>query len=275
MTVTLPVPTNGQWTVNFCVTSTNNGGTGLPYVGHGVLVGPNGAVPGTYWNALSGSQLTSSTSYRDNGSTVSGITLGSTGYPGNFSSLASGTTNNVLLDTFAQITPTNVFVFHNVPSGRYNLALYGCVGSYVDRGITFTVNGVSQSVTNVQDVSLLPDNTVIYTNLLVLNGSLEVDMTCVTNTVLHNPSTEGDFNGAQIQLVKYGTEYSVLHEQGRHEFRADLCGRKAFGSHQYNGAVDNEHGRAFGCDYDQSNTSNEVLSGFDQYGLGIALATDG
>ena len=63
----LPVPTNGQWTVNFCVTSINNGGTGLPYVGHGVLVGPNGAVPGTYWNALSGSQLTSSTSYRDNG----------------------------------------------------------------------------------------------------------------------------------------------------------------------------------------------------------------
>ena len=79
----LPVPTNGQWTVNFCVTSTNNGGTGLPYVGHGVLVGPNGAVPGTYWNALSGSQLTSSTSYRDNGSTVSGISFGSTGYPGN------------------------------------------------------------------------------------------------------------------------------------------------------------------------------------------------
>ena len=65
--VVLPVPTNGQWTVNFSVTSTNNGGTGLPYVGHGVLVGPSGTVPGTYWNALSGSQLTSTTSYRDNG----------------------------------------------------------------------------------------------------------------------------------------------------------------------------------------------------------------
>jgi hypothetical protein len=74
----------------------------------------------------------------------------------------------------------------------------------VDRGITFIVNGVSQSVINVQDVSLLPDNTVIYTNLLVLNGSLEVDMAAVSPVVLHNPSTEGDFNGAQIQLVKYG-----------------------------------------------------------------------
>jgi hypothetical protein len=198
------VPTNGQWTVNFSVTSINNGGTGLPYVGHGVLVGPNGAVPGTYWNALSGSQLTSSTSYQDDGATVSGISFGSTGYPGNYSSLANFPVNDALLDTYAQITPTNVFVFHNVLTGRYNLALYGCVGGYVDRGITFTVDGVSQSVINVQDVSLLPDNTVIYTNLLVLNGSLEVDMAAVPATPLHNPSTEGDFNGAQIQLVKYG-----------------------------------------------------------------------
>jgi hypothetical protein len=82
------------------------------------------------------------------------------------------------------------------------------VGSYVNRGITFTVftNGVSagtQSVTNVQDISFLPDNTVIYTNLLVLSGSLEVDMTPVLSTPLNlTNSTEGDFNGAQLQLVK-------------------------------------------------------------------------
>ena len=203
--VVLPVPTNGQWTVNFSVTSINNLGTGLPYVGHGVLVGPSGTAPGTYWNALSGSQLTSTTSYRDDGATVSGISFGSTGFPGNFSSLGNYPVNNALLDSYAQITPTNVFVFHNVPNGRYNLALYGCDGGYVNRGITFIVNGVSQSVTNVQDVSFLPDNTVIYTNLLVTNGSLEVDMTAVTNPPAYSTgSTEGDFNGAQIQLVKYG-----------------------------------------------------------------------
>ena len=96
----------------------------------------------------------------------------------------------------------------------------------MDRGITFTVNGVSQSVTNVQDVSLLPDNTVIYTNLLVLNGSLEVDMTCVTNTVLHNPSTEGDFNGAQIQLVKYGPNILSFTNKGGTNFVLTYVGGK-------------------------------------------------
>ena len=124
---------------------------------------------------------------------MSGITFGSTaGNTGTYSS--SGRRNDQQPPCwirFAQITPTNVFVFHNVPTGEYNLALYGCVGAYVDRGITFIVNGVSQSVTNVQDVSLLPDNTVIYTNLLVLNGSLEVDMTCVTNNGLAQSQHRG------------------------------------------------------------------------------------
>jgi hypothetical protein len=223
-----PVPTNGQWTVNFSVISINNGGTGLPYVGHGVLLGPAGTVPGTYWNALTGdSPLASTTSYRDNGTNVSGITFGSTaGSTGNFSSLGNFPVNNALLDAFAQITPTNVFVFHNVPMGRYNLALYGCVGAYVDRGITFTVNGVSQSVTNVQDVNFLPDNTVIYTNLLVSNGSLEVDMAAVSPVVLHDPSTEGDFNGAQLQLVAYGPNILSLTNKGGTNFVLTYVGGK-------------------------------------------------
>jgi hypothetical protein len=211
----LPVPTNGQWIVNFSVTSVNNGGTGLPYVGHGVLVGPNGTAPGTYWNALSGSQLTSSTSYLDDGATVSGISFGSTGFPGSFSSLANfPVPDNVLLDTFAQITPTNSFVFHNVPNGKYNLALYGCIGAYTNRGTTFTVNGASQSVTNVQDVSFLPDNMVIYTNVLVTNGSLQVDMASVLVVPGNTNSTEGAFNGAQLQLVKYGTSIVSLTKSG-------------------------------------------------------------
>jgi hypothetical protein len=210
----LPVPTNGQWTVNFCVTTTNHGGTGLPYVGHGVLVGPSGTVPGTYWNALGGSQLTSTTSYRDNGATVSGISFGSTGYPYPYSSVTDLPVDNALLDTWCQITPTNVFVFHNVPNGRYNLALYGCVGGWVNRGTIFTVNGVSQSVINVQDSFFLPDNTVIYTNVLVSNGSLEVDMATVPATPVYPISTEGDFNGAQIQLVKYGPDILSMTNSG-------------------------------------------------------------
>ena len=117
-----------------------------------------------------------------------------------------------MLDTSAQITPTNVFVFHNVPDGRYNLA-HGCVGGYVDRGITFIVNGVSQSVTNVQDVGFLPDNTVIFTTFwfrTAVGGGYDL---CYEHG-LHSPSTEGDFNGAQIQLVKYGPDILSMTNSG-------------------------------------------------------------
>jgi len=51
-----------------------------------------------------------------------------------------------------------------------------------------------------------PDNTVIFTNVPVSHGSLEVDMMPVAVLPLHNPNTEGDFNGAQIQLVAYPPE---------------------------------------------------------------------
>jgi len=85
---------------------------------------------------------------------------------------------------------------------------------------------VSQSVINVQDVSFLPDNTVIYTNLLVTNGILEVDMAAVTNPPAYpTGSTEGDFNGAPNPAGQVWTGYSVPDQQ-EHEFRADLCGRK-------------------------------------------------
>ena len=206
----LPVPTNGLWTVNFSVISTNNGGLGLPYVGHGILgwKGVLGVAPatigGTYWNALTGTKLTSTTGLLDDGVTASGISFGSVNNLGSFSSLATGYTNNLLLDTFAQIYGNQSFVFHNVPNGKYNLALYGCVGYWVNRGITFTVDGVSQSITNVQDSFFLPDNMVLYTNLVVIGGSLEVDMVNVPSTPGNPTSTEGDFNGAQLQLVKYG-----------------------------------------------------------------------
>ena len=75
--------------------------------------------------------------------------------------------------------------------------------SYADRGTTVTVQGVSHSITNAQDVTLLPDNTVIYTNLLVMNGMLEMHLQPY-NTYLHTNNTEGDFNGAQLELLQYG-----------------------------------------------------------------------
>jgi hypothetical protein len=194
----LPVPTNGLWTVNFAITHTAHGATGLPYVGRGVL-GTN-----TYWNALTGSQFNNTPpSLRDDGVTVSGINFGSTGYPGYFSSAADWPTNNLLLDTYSNFGTNGLaFVFTSIPNGKYNLALYGTDGAYADRGTTFTVNGVSQSTTNAQADFFSPDNTVIYANVVVSNRSLEVDMIPTPVVPTHNPNTEGDFNGAQIQLVK-------------------------------------------------------------------------
>jgi hypothetical protein len=199
-TVTLiPLPwPKVEWTVNFAITTTNGGGTGVPFYGHGVLG------MGSYWNALQGGQFTNATSYRDDGPTVIGVHFGSTNF-GLASASFGG--NNALLDTYCIFgNGGTAFVFTSVPNGKYNLALYGIDGAYANRGTIFTVNGVSQSVTNAQDIVILPDNTAIFTNVLVSNGRLEVDMMPVPSVPSHNPNTEGEFNGAQLQLLKYAPQ---------------------------------------------------------------------
>jgi hypothetical protein len=153
--------------------------------------------------------LTNTTSLLDDGVTGSGVSFGATSTVGNFSSLGSLTLDNVLLDTFAQVSGNKDFVFNNIPNGKYNLALYGCVGGWVNRGIIFTVNGSSQSVTNVQDtIFTLGDNLVMYTNISVWNQALTVTMAPVPATAAYTNSTEGDFNGAQIQLLQLGPQFT-------------------------------------------------------------------
>ncbi|MGB7749563.1 MAG: LamG-like jellyroll fold domain-containing protein [Verrucomicrobiia bacterium] len=210
----------GLWTVNFAIKPPTN----TPYYGRGVL-GTN-----YYWNALSGSPLlggiiqftNTPPSLLDDGVTASslsrGINFGST------NQLAYGLagTNNALLDTCCYFGPffedvvTNgtAFVFTGVPCGIYNLALYGIDGAGADNGLpfgtTFTVQGISQSVINAQDAVFLPDNTVIYTNLMVTNGTLEVDMMPAL-FIIQGPGPDlvyfnqfGAFNGAQLELIKWG-----------------------------------------------------------------------
>jgi hypothetical protein len=177
---------------------------------------------GTYWNVLNGDngQVTNVTSLRDTGLVDTGIKVSTpagrnVGTPG--SSLWTGVTNNMLLDTYAQVLSTNgvatPFIFSHVPNGKYNLALYGCVGNWRNRAIKFTVltNGLvagTAAMTNLQDILLLPnDNTAVFTNLLVLNSTLEVDMVflpCPANT--NTVSGECEFNGAQLQLLKYAPQ---------------------------------------------------------------------
>ena len=205
----IPIPTNGIWTVNFAITTSPNG----TYVGRGVLGYPG---TGKYWNALSGrtfilggvtcAQFTNTPpSLLDDGVTVSGITLGSSPiYMGAFESDGS---NNALLDTYCSFVGAGAaFAFTGVPNGTYNLALYGIDGAYANLGTTFTVNGVSQSVTNAQDVVFLPDNTVVYTNLVVMNGTLAVTMVPIPRQICPVWGCPGAFNGAQLQLVQYAPQ---------------------------------------------------------------------
>jgi hypothetical protein len=218
----LSIPGNvngGLWTVNYAFATTNGGGLGNPFIGRGVLG------TGTYWNALGtngASQVTNTASFLDNGSTVSGINFTSQAgvAVGVTSSLWRGVpTNNLLLDTFAtldSVTPTP-FVFSPIPNGKYNLAVYACVGSWLDRAASITVltNGVSagtKGLTNVQDsVFATIDNLAIYTNLLVMNQKLEVDIVFLPTAAHTNTdSGEADFNGAQLQLLKYAPAITNL-----------------------------------------------------------------
>ncbi len=217
---TIPIANynKGLWTVNFSVATTVTGGPGTPYVGPGLL-GTN-----TYWNALGGNPFENATSLRDDGSTYSGVMLGVTNsYIGTYSSGQYYSISNALLDQYAQVLDTNNggnFFLTQVPNGRYNLALYGCTAAYADRGAGFTVytNGVSagtQWITNKQDTYFRPyDNAVVYTNLVVTNGMLQVNESIARVTPSHTNSTEADFNGAQLELITYGPNVLSLTNSG-------------------------------------------------------------
>ncbi len=199
----------GLWTVNFAVKPPNS----APYHGYGVL-GTN-----TYWNALSGSQFTNTPpSLLDDGVTISGINRGVNfgaapiymGFPAE-----SVGTNNALLDTYCSFVSAGAaFAFTSVPNGTYNLALYGIDGANADLGTTFTVNGVSQSVTNAQDLVFLPDNTVIYTNVVVTNGTLAVTMVPIPRQACPPWGCPGAFNGAQLELIKWGPNIISITNKG-------------------------------------------------------------
>jgi hypothetical protein len=190
----------GLGIVNFAITPPGPNG---PYVGRGVL--------GTslYWNALRGSgvfggmQFTNtSPSLQEDGVTVSGINFGST--PIYMGAVESGGSNNALLDTYCSFVSAGAaFAFTSVPNGTYNLALYGIDGGDADLGTTFTVNGVGQSVINAQDSVFLPDNTVVYTNVVVTNGTLNVTMVPVLRRACPMWGCPGAFNGAQLELIQY------------------------------------------------------------------------
>jgi hypothetical protein len=226
MLPTIPSYNLGKWTMNFAIVSLNGGGTGTAYSGRGLL---GATLTNYYWNALnadSGQAINVTANRDDGGGTNSGITFRSQAgiNVGTGSSLWTGVTNNMLLDTYIIVNGTSTnptpFVFSNIPNGKYNLALYGCVGNWLDRAIQFTVltNGVvagTAAMTNLQDTVFLPnDNTAVFTNLIVNNQRLEVDINFLpcplhTNTV----SGEAEFNGAQLEMLTYGLNIGVMSNQ--------------------------------------------------------------
>jgi hypothetical protein len=188
----------GLWTVNFAVPSLANSGPGTQYVGRAVL-GTN-----TYWNPLHGGNYANTPpSLLDDGVTPCVVNLSCDNSTNG--SFFNGT-NILLLDEYMQINTNGCnMTFTDVPNGRYNLAAYMCVANYTNRGTAVTVQGVTRSVTNTSgDAYFLPDNTVIYTNLLVTNGVLAMHLVPGWDPAHGATNNEGQFNGAQLQLLKYG-----------------------------------------------------------------------
>ena len=225
---------NVGWTVNFNAMVSANYGPNVPYVGHGVL--GNGI--NTYWNGVTGYDFanTPATTKWDDGLTPCPINVSTTN--GNGSWATSASWNNVLLDQYMNFgTNGTALIFTNCPPGRYNLALYGVCASYANRGTAFTVKGVTQYCTNAQDTYLLPDNTVVYSNLLV-NGTLEVDLapgpTPNQSPDAYGRYTEGDLAAAQLQFVsgpllvgmsnRLGTNFALTYYGGYVEQSTNVAG---------------------------------------------------
>lgn len=185
----LPFPTN--FVINFSY---------APYSGSAVIG------DGSYWNqiTINGSATvngvsvdawTNVTSFADDG--TSSLQIGFNTY--STWEYTAGT-GNPMLDSYLllQGQPTTSlfpFSFTKLPSGVYNLVLYGCDGTYVRGYTTFTVNGVSQTCTNKTDASfVLNDNYVVFTNIVVTGGTLNGFWSQGT-------SAEVGFNGAQLELI--------------------------------------------------------------------------
>jgi hypothetical protein len=215
-TVSQPIVPNGLWTARFQITPTEWGQTGNSgsFTGLGVLGS------GTYWNSVpaygwgQSAAWSSATSYQDNGSTNSGITCTLTGG----SNVSSGpyATNDVrgllsqVVGVFGTGYTTNSIALANMPNGYYNLAIHGACAGWNDRGATFRVHGMNgdqiAGTTNTPQVALYQDyvTTVLFTNVEVTNGILNVDVEPTPIVPSHNPNTEGYYNAVEVQLASYG-----------------------------------------------------------------------
>lgn len=104
-----------------------------------------------------------------------------------------------LLDTWMDNQSTNAlpFAFSNVVNGVYNLVLFGENGRSTSWRATFSIDGVTQNLTNTSaslNKFVLNDNYVVFTNILVTNGTL-------AGTYISPGGGTAPFNGAQLQMA--------------------------------------------------------------------------
>ncbi len=216
----LPSTPSGLWTVNYQVTNNvisygTGGGVGY-YGGRGILGS------GGYWNVLPDTagafgyvyQITSASDLRDDGVTHSGIYCSVFNSAGFGSATAvqpdSSDIGNLLYQWVTCYSATNALQFHGLADGTYNLCLYGCDGSFSDRGTTFLVHDSRNGnqiagTTNASPIVPLQEwvNFVVFTNVHVGGGTLNVDIGPTPVVPQHTNNTEADFNGVQLQLVSY------------------------------------------------------------------------
>jgi len=190
-------PANGIWTADYAVINNDNGYPNNVYVGPGILGN------GTYWNSMPGYPATSSTpAFLDDGATPTSLIAFFSNPSGEYAGPSPYGIGLLVPYVSCSLTSASTVTFTNVPNGIYNLALYGIDAGWNDRAVQFTVNGVSQTLINKQGLVFSPgDNTALYTGVIVTGGALVVNLVPVDSPA-HSGNNEGEFNGAQLQLVQ-------------------------------------------------------------------------
>ncbi len=161
---------------------------------------------GTYWNAIA-YQATTSDSVASDGATATPITLTDTS-PNYFNpgQGAQGTPGG-LQAPYAYAGGSGVVTetLNNVPTGTYNLYLYGKNYPYADRGTAFSVNvgstsyGTQSTVCSSDSAFTLGNDYVEFTNIVIGAGGGTITFTYTSGA---HGGGEGDFNGLQLVTVR-------------------------------------------------------------------------
>jgi hypothetical protein len=235
----LPSTPPGLWTINFQPTNNigagqNIGGGVGHYVGRGILGS------GTYWNILphvlptgggyNANTIISVSDVQDDAATHTGIYCYMNS-GGSYNALNGGSLTyssdigNILDQFYRTYYSPNSLQFLGVPSGIYNLVCYAGNGQTINGagnyGSTFVVHdlvhgdiaGSTSEASPTTDALSQGVNFVIFTNIYVTNGVLNVDVNANTNA---SASASAVVQAAQLQLVSYAVAPAPVRVTGQY-----------------------------------------------------------